>query len=178
VPPSSAHPVGIAVRVTGSSTGTEYSVRILAEDHITDCAAHAYGAKLLTFLRAHPCASATRRLVTLSLDGTKVAMSIIAVSFPPAPESSPGGPSTYAGKFATLEEADGTGSMNDLLREGRRVPGLPAELPSGEVFTVLSQDLQVAIFDSWYVDSATPSDSRPLKDLATDLFLTPVATDN
>lgn len=175
--PTTSAPPSQDVTVTGSSTGHSYDVGVRAVDHIADCAEHAYGAPLVSFLHKHNCRSATRRLVTLDLDGTAVALSIITVTMP-ADNSGDGSKIfDFAGRLVTLENADGTGSMNDLLREGVRIPGLQTAIPSAEAFQVISQDLVVCIFDAWFVHSVTPQQDRQLLALERDLFLTPVSSD-
>lgn len=161
------------VTVTGTQSGHTYVVGVWATSKVTNCAAHAYGAPLIAFFRQHPCTSATRRLVTLdSADGRRLAMSIIVV------ECQYGGatdPYADAGLLTTMERADGTGSMNDLLREGVRVPGMQSAIPRDEAFAVDSQDTVVTIFDAWYTTNATTPDDPSIVQLEHDLFLTPVA---
>jgi hypothetical protein len=176
VPPSStsgtASPATTVV-VTGSSTGRSYTLQVWAKSTITDCGAHAYGAPLVTFFRNHPCKRATRRLLTIdSAAGRTLAISTIAV------ECQYGGasdPYANAGRLTTLEKAQHTGSMNDLLREGVRVPGLGTSIPKNEAFAVIGQDTVVTIFDAWYTTGATTPDDPSIVRLENDLFLTPVA---
>lgn len=174
--PPVAHPIS-RVTVTGSTTGTAYQVDIWAVDRITDCAAHAYGSALVAFLRAHPCHSATRRLLTLDLDGREVALSSVAVTLPPYGSGTSGDVYRYAGEFVRLENANGTGSMDDLLREGVRVPGVQSAIPADEAFLVQGEDLGVAVFDAWYVHGPTPSQAVELVRLERDLTLTPISVD-
>jgi hypothetical protein len=163
--------------VSGTVTGTVYTVQVWAMDHITDCAAHAYGAKMIAFLRAHPCHSATRRILTLDLDGRTDAMSTIAVTLPPHGTDASGDVYAYAGKFLQLENANGTGSMNDLLREGVHVPGIQAAVPHAEAFYAQGEDLGVTVFDAWYAQGTTPNQAVELIALERDLFLTQVSVD-
>lgn len=177
-PPSSAPSrKATQLSVTGSETGKPYAVQLWAVDHVTDCAAHAYGTKIVSFLRAHPCQSATRRLFTLDLDGRTVAVSTVAVTLPPYGGGSSADIYRYAGQFVQLENANGTGSMNDLLREGVRVPGVQSAIPSNEAFLVAGQDLGVTIFDAWYVTGPTPDQAVALVAVEHDLTLTPVSVD-
>jgi hypothetical protein len=168
---------GQDVTVTGSETQRTYRIRVRATDHLTDCVTHAYGAPLVSFLRRHDCQSATRRLVTLDLGGSTVALSIITVTMPPDNAGDGAKLFSYAGRLAQLENADGTGSMDDLLREGVRVPGLQSAIPGSEAFLVLGQDLVVTIFDGWFVHSATPDQDPRVLALEHDLFVTPVSSD-
>jgi hypothetical protein len=84
----------------------------------------------------------------------------------------------YAAQFTKLEQADATGSMNDLLREGRRIPGGPARIPTHEAFEVITQGLGVTVFDAWFTESATRDQEPELVRLEQDLAVTPVAIDS
>ncbi len=172
--PSATTPSSIPARltITGTSTGTVYTVAVSAMDTIKDCAAHAYGAALQAFLRRHPCLRATRRLVSLVQGARVVALSTVVVECPVGGASDP---YRYAGQFADLERADGTGSMNDLLLDGVRVPGMGTRIPGAEVFTVLGQDNVVTVFDGWYESGTTARNDPAIRSVERDLFLTPVA---
>jgi hypothetical protein len=70
-----------------------------------------------------------------------------------------------------LEEADGTGSINDLLREGYRLPSGPGAVPAAEAFNVLGQDNGVTVWDAWYLDGATRTNDSALVQMTKDIFL-------
>lgn len=168
--PSPSGPAPLrTVPVTGQD-GTTYQVTVWAEDRITDCAAHAYG-KIVQFLQQHPCAHATRRLLVVPLGGRDVAMSTITVSCATGP--APDHTYEYVGQFVKLENADGTGGMNDLLREGAYLPGAKA-IPADEAFMVFSQDTVATVFDAWYLGGTTRSQDPALLALEQNLELTPV----
>jgi hypothetical protein len=76
-----------------------------------------------------------------------------------------------AGDFRTLVAADGTGNINDLLREGRRLPSGPSAVPTPDAFSVLGQDAGVAIVDAWYLDGPTPNNDPALVKMGHDIFL-------
>ena len=126
---------------------------------------------MIRFLGAHPCAGAHRVLATLPLHGRTVAVSAISTSFPPTPSD----PYATVSQFVRLEQADGTGAIDDLLREGGTLPGA-TEIPSTEAFSVLSQDSGVTVFDAWYLGSRTTDQDRSLVKLEQNLFLTPLTT--
>lgn len=168
--PASPSPAPLRVVPVAGQDGTTYQVTVWAEDRITDCAAHAYG-KIVQFLQQHPCDHATRRLLVIPLGGRDVALSIVTVScaIGPAPDHT----YDYVGQFVKLENADGTGGMNDLLREGAYVPGAKA-IPPDEAFLVFSQDTVATVFDAWYLTGTTRSQDPTLLALEQNLELTPV----
>lgn len=160
------------VTVTGTTSGRTYTADVWGSDTVTDCAAHAYGAPIIRFLRAHPCNPTHRVLATVRLDGREVALSSISTSFHGT------GPDAYgaAARFVKLELANGTGSLNDLLREGGHIPGVSGGIPAHEAFSVLAQDIGVDILDAWYVHGGTVDQDPRLVALEQDLFLTRLTT--
>lgn len=156
--------------VTGNS-GQNYPVVVWARDRITNCAQHAYGTAMIAFLQAHPCRNAHRLLATVSVNGRKVAISVITVLFASGTAADPYGLHAST-QFEALEKASGTGAVNDLLREGKRIPGVAPSIPSTEAFTVTAQDAGSAIFDAWWVTGATRDQDAALVAAENDLFLT------
>jgi len=75
-----------------------------------------------------------------------------------------------------LENAPGTGSINDLLRDGASMPGASGEIPPHEAFQVYSQDTGVTVFDAWFVHGSTPDQDPRLVSLEEDLFLSRLTT--
>jgi hypothetical protein len=84
-------------------------------------------------------------------------------------------PYAAAGRFIKLERANNTGSINDLLREGHAIPGIASSIPSNEVFQVVGQDNSATVLDAWYADGTTDPHDPALRDLETDVFLTPLS---
>ena len=74
-------------------------------------------------------------------------------------------------KFQDLVRRDGTGNLNDLLREGYRLPSGPTSVPSPDAFNVLGQDAGVAVVDAWYLNGPTRHNDRALVHMAQDIFL-------
>ena len=71
----------------------------------------------------------------------------------------------------TLVDKDGTGSVDDLLREGYRLPTGPTSVPSPDAFRTMGQDSGVAIYDMWYLDGPTPNNDAALEQMAQDIYL-------
>jgi hypothetical protein len=166
----STHPVpsaplrSVTVHAPG---GTTYPVQIWADVEDPTCFDHAHGQPVITFLTTHPCTGLHRYLGTTTVSGRAVGFAMSATGFH-GPASDP---YRYAGQFSTLEEADGTGSIDDLLLDGYRLPAGPAQIPASEAFRVVGQDAGVTVWDAWYLDGTTPQNDPALMRMAQDLFL-------
>ena len=166
--PSASYKV---VTVHGTGSGRTITARLYASDSILDCAAHAYG-RIVAFLRRHACHVTHRILATTDLGGRTAVVSAISTSF----AGTASDPYGVTAEFIKLERSDGTGSINDLLREGHAVPGVATHIPQHEVFQVLGQDDGATIFDAWYVQGSTGDRDKALKNLEVELFLTPLTS--
>jgi hypothetical protein len=164
VHPVPASPVRTVTVTAGANT---YVVRIWADVQDDTCFDHAHGTPIVTFLTQHPCTGLHRYLATTTVQGRPVGLAESATGF----HGPAGDPYKYAGQFAKLEEQDGTGSINDLLQEGYRLPQGPSAIPSSEAFNVLGQDEGVTVWDAWYLDGPTPSNAKALIKMTQDLFL-------
>jgi hypothetical protein len=144
-----------------------YSIKVWAETTDTDCPGHAYGAPVIAYLTAHPCNGLTRLLATTEVAGRAVGFAQSSLGFTGT------SPAVYktAGDFIKLLNEDNTGSVNDLLREGRRLPSGPTAIPSSEVFSVLGQDAGIAVVDAWYLTGPTKDNDQALMTMAHDIFL-------
>jgi hypothetical protein len=149
-----------------AADGVTYLVKIWWDVKNRTCFDHAYGT-VAAFLTTHPCFGLERFLATTTVNGRPVAIAMSSTGFPGTPHNLYG----ETGKFIQLEEADGTGSINDLLREGYRLPNAPTSLPAGEAFNVLGQDQGVTVWDVWYLDGSTPTNDPALIKMTQDLFL-------
>jgi hypothetical protein len=149
-----------------AADGTTYVVKIWWDVHNRSCFDHAYGS-IVTFLTTHPCLGLERFLATTTVNGRPVAFAMSSLGFPGRPRNLYG----ETGRFIQLEQADGTGSVNDLLREGYRLPNGPTSIPSGEVFNVLGQDQGATVWDAWYLDGPTSANDPALMTMTQDLFL-------
>ncbi len=148
----------------GSAT---YLIKIWTETTNADCAAHAYGTPVINYLKAHPCSGVTRLLATTTVNGKGVGFAQSSIGF----KGTAPGVYTTAGNFRVLVTKEGTGNLNDLLREGRRLPSGPTAVPSPDAFSALGQDAGVTILDAWYLDQPTPDNDPALVKMAHDIFL-------
>jgi hypothetical protein len=166
---STIHPAPSAPQrtVTVQTEDTHYVVKIWWDVEDATCFDHAYGDPIVSFLIRHPCSGLHRYLATTVVNGRPVGIALSSTGFPGRPHDLYG----EAGKFAGLEQADGTGSLNDLLREGYRLPSGPTAVPPGEAFNVLGQDQGVTVWDAWYLDGTTPTNDPALIKMTQDLFL-------
>ena len=166
VKPAPSTPVR-QVSVTSADGKRSYDIAIWWQVNTADCAGHSYGTPVIQYLTANPCHGMTRLLATTTVGGKAVGFAQTSLSF------IGNAPQVYqtAGSFAALEEKDGTGSVNDLLREGYRLPSGPASLPSPDAFDVESQDSGVTIVDAFYLSGPTPNNAAPLVQLARDIYL-------
>lgn len=153
--------------------GTSYKVEVLASDRVTDCSTHSYGAPIIKYFRAHPCLGAARRLFAILINGRIALMSTIAVTCAEGPGSDP---YKWASKLDQLERASGTGSVNDLLRDGVRIAGVPDSIPPHEGFGVFAQDTVVVIADAWWHSGTTRDQDQALLTTEQNLFLTPLTS--
>ena len=164
------HPVPSAPLRTATvhaGDGATYVVKIWADVKNDSCFDHAHGAAIVTFLTQHPCNGLERLLATTTVKGRPVGFALSSTGFPGTAKD----PYVYAGQFETLEQKDGTGSINDLMMEGYRLPQGPASVPAGEAFNVLGQDNGVTVWDAWYLDGPTPTNAKALIRMTQDLFL-------
>jgi hypothetical protein len=150
-----------------ASSGLTYLVKIWAEVRDATCVDHAYGKPIIDFLTQHPCRGLQRYLGTTTVGGRAVGFAESTTSFTGTAVD----PYVTSGKFRQLEEADGTGSLNDLLREGYRMPSGPSSVPSPDAFTVIGQDNGVTVWDVWYLAAPTANNDKALVQMAQDLFL-------
>jgi hypothetical protein len=165
VHPPPANPLRTAT--VHAPDGATYVVEVWASVSNSTCADHAYGRTLISFLTRHPCQGMQRLLATTSVHGRAVGFAETATSFTGAPDD----PYVYSSRFRHLELANGTGSINDLLREGYRLPSGPSAIPGSEAFNVIGQDNGVTVWDAWYLHGSTPNNDKALMKMTTDLFL-------
>ena len=131
-----------AVMAAGGYQFTQHSARA-----DTDCAGNAYG-QVADFFRTNPCTGLRRLLLTSSIDGRPVVVSVSTVTMPDEQK---------AEALKKLADTNGTGNVNDLLRAGVRVPSVPGSLSDAAYASDHSDDI-VVIVESDYTDPAVGSD--------------------
>lgn len=126
-----------------------------AADRQTDCAAHAYG-QVQAFFARTPCTSVQRLLATTKSDGRTVVIASSVVSFQTAGQ---------AQQYLTLVNADGTGNIADLLREGVSYPGGPDKLPDAAFASRLDGN-RVLVAEAGYVGGTSGATDPTLREIA------------
>jgi hypothetical protein len=112
-----------------------------ADDDQANCTAHSYGQVQVFFART-PCSSVHRSLLTTEQHGRSIVVATSTVTFP-----SP----SQATSYLRLVTSDGTGNVNDLLREGIRYPGSPSKLPV-TAFASRQDGTRVLVAEAGFVD--------------------------
>ena len=123
---------------------------------------------MINYLRTHGCRGVRRLLATTTVDGRQVGFAQSDLSFRGSTVEK-----SYAaaGNFRTLVTRDGTGNVNDLFRDGYRLPSGPTSVPSPDAFSALAQDNGCTVVDAWYLDGATPDNDPALVKMASDIYL-------
>ena len=164
--PAPTHPLRTATIPVGSTT---YNVAVWQQRNDPTCVGHAYGRPVIAFLAAHPCYNGLNRILgTITINGRAAgfAQSTLTIQTPAGQD-----PYKNSEAFKKLLEANNTGSITDLLRDGYRLPAGPTAIPAHEAFTVLGQDSTIEIWDAWYLSGPTPDNDPALVKAATDTFL-------
>ena len=127
---------------TATSTGAAPAGwQLRAADDQTDCAAHAYG-RVQVYFAQTPCSALHRSLFSTTSDGRDVVVAASTVTF---------ASSAQAAEYLRLVTSDGTGNVNDLLREGSRYPGSPSKLPTS-AFASRQDGTRVLVAEAGYAD--------------------------
>ena len=113
-----------------------------------DCAAHAYGA-IKDYLSAHPCTGMKRAIFLTTVDGKQAVVSLAEVTMPDA---------DTAATLKATADTDGTGNVNDLLRESAPSAGLPSkEVLADSEYASSVDGTVVRIAQAAFVDGAKPT---------------------
>ena len=106
--------------------GVEFTVE--AADLVDTCVGHGYGAVGDSF-GTTDCTALSRALYSADIGGEAVVVSVARVQMPDAPT---------ARALRALADQNGSGNVSDLLREGVRYTGSPAQLSGAEYASALS----------------------------------------
>jgi hypothetical protein len=166
---ASQSPTAIA-KSTATGTGTSQPTTAAlpdgwvqqAADDQTSCAAHSYG-RVKDFFAKTPCKSVQRVLATTNQGGRPVIVASSIVSFASA---------TQARQYLELVTSDGTGNINDLLREGKTVAGVGHKLPDA-AFASQQDGVRVLVAEAAYTDGKSDNTDATLKALAERAIRTP-----
>lgn len=151
--PAPTAPAGPAPGDTAVLEGFRFTLQTGRVDE--SCSAHAYGAVAEYFGRAE-CAGLSRALWTAETEGGWAVVSLARVAMPDA---------AGARALQGLADTDGSGNVSDLLREGVRVDGAPAQL-SGAQYASTVDGATVTIVETDWVDEAVRGGSTTLDTLA------------
>jgi hypothetical protein len=120
-------------------------------DEITDCENHSYGRTKRSF-KARDCLTATRSLATGQVSGRQTLFVSSRITMASA---------EAAASIKRTLDADGTGNLNDLLREGKKTfPGAPAKMPSSGYASV-QKGTVVLVSEAGFIDGGPSSNSDP-----------------
>ncbi|MET0764781.1 MAG: hypothetical protein ABWY29_07940 [Blastococcus sp.] len=135
--------------------GVDYTVEAVQVDDT--CAGHAYG-EVAEFLTTTDCTGLSRALYSSETEAGAVVISVIRVQMPDT---------ATARDLRTLADRNGSGNVSDLLREGVRYTGSPAELSGAEYASALSGPT-VTIVESAWADPDARGPSSDIDRVATD----------
>jgi hypothetical protein len=121
----------------------------------TASAAHSYG-QVQTFFAKTPCSSVHRLLATTKQGGRTVVIASNVVTFDTAGQ---------AARYLALVNSDGTGNINDLLREGVGFSGAPSKLPEA-AFASRQSGGQVWVAEAGYLTGSSATSDPALKAIA------------
>ena len=135
--------------------GVSYTVQ--AVDTQKSCLGHAYG-RTADFFADSDCTGLSRALYTTEIGGEPVVVSVARVRLADA---------AAARALRALTDANGSGNVSDLLREGVRFTGSPAELSGAEYASAIS-GTTVTIVESAWVDEDAEGGSTDIDQVADD----------
>jgi hypothetical protein len=133
--------------------GTQYTVEAVQVDDT--CAGHAYG-DTAGFFAGSDCTGLSRALYSTDINGASVVVSVARIQMPDT---------ATARQLQALTDRNGSGNVSDLLREGVRYTGSPAELSGAEYASAVSGSA-VTIVESAWVDPESDGDSTTIDGVA------------
>ncbi|MGY2075658.1 hypothetical protein [Blastococcus sp. SYSU DS0828] len=159
--PSDAVAAGPTIGEVREVNGTAYTVEAVQVDDT--CAGHAYG-EVAGLFAATDCTGLSRALYSAEVGGAPVVVSVsrVAMSDPAA-----------ARELRALTDRDGSGNVNDLLREGVTYDGGPAGLRSAEYASAVSGST-VTVVESAWAGAPGPGGAAAVDKVASDGLALPV----
>ncbi|WP_246078563.1 hypothetical protein, partial [Modestobacter excelsi] len=137
-------PAGPAVGATEVVNGTTFTLRAVEVDET--CQGHAYDA-VAAFFASSDCTGLSRSLWSADAGGQPAVVSLSRVTMPDV---------ANAQALRSLADTDGSGNVNDLLREGVSYDGGPSKL-SGAQYASAQQGTTVTIVETSWTDGAGTS---------------------
>jgi hypothetical protein len=122
--------------------GTDYTVEAAQVEGT--CLGHAYGATA-DFFADVDCTGLSRALYSTDIGGEAVVVSVVRVQMPDT---------AAARDLRVLTDRNGSGNVSDLLREGVRYTGSPAELSGAEYASALSGPVVTIVESAWVEEDA------------------------
>ncbi|HJP74515.1 MAG TPA: hypothetical protein VJ914_09620 [Pseudonocardiaceae bacterium] len=153
--PSSTKPVPVTVH------GTAFTQQSSAQD--ASCAGSAYG-DVQVWLTTHTC-SLSRSLYSASVNGQAVAVALAVLTFPD---------STSASSFVSVANAPGSGSITDLVAEGKGWPGGPKSFDNA-AYSVTAQGSTVRLVEVVWVKKTSQPNDKTLQKIAGDAAQLPAS---
>lgn len=151
----------------GTTTGKRYCGLVWTSDEIHDCAKHAHGARMIAFLKKHTCGPTGRVLATVFARHDAINVSSIETSFSGTPRN----PFGAQLQFTNLVKSPSGGNIDDLLREGHRMPGPHGRMSAHAVLGVFTIGQNINVIDTWYRNKPTPNNDYNLRLVEADLKL-------
>ncbi|MCW2531333.1 MAG: uncharacterized protein JWP62_903 [Blastococcus sp.] len=154
---TSAEPTagGLEVGTVQEVGGVTYTVEAAETDDT--CLGHAYG-DTADFFADNDCTGLSRALYSAEIGGEPVVVSVNRVRLVDA---------AAARSLRSLTDRNGSGNVSDLLREGVRFTGSPAELSGAEYASAVSGPT-VTIVESAWVNEDADGSSADIDQVATD----------
>jgi hypothetical protein len=137
---------GPAVGDTAVVNGTTFTLQTVETDDT--CRGHAYDA-VAGFFASSDCAALSRSLWSADAGGQPAVVSLARVTMPDV---------ANAQALRSLADTDGSGNINDLLREDVRYEGGPTKLSAAQ-YASAQQGTTVTIVETSWVGTAGPSSS-------------------
>jgi hypothetical protein len=135
-------------RTSPRSAPSGYAVKVT--DVITDCWRHSYGRTRVS-LEAANCVKATRSLATGKVRGHPTLFVVARIQMSSV---------EAAASLKQVLDANGTGNLNDLLREGRTFPGAPERMPPSGYASVQSGTV-IQVAEAGFLKGTPSSSSNP-----------------